>query len=327
VTRWQRAFPQYRPHHHDLVAAIADSLPRTIALAGASYHGIGIPACIRSGARLRTRRTALRPREDEHDDPRAELLGALLVAALATAACGDDDERRHDRRGRDDQVAPTATASRPAATDAPPRLARRDDDHDRRADHDPPRRPRRRAGDHHDRARHATTAPTTFPRRPCATPAPPAAGPAGAVVTCARCPQPIAPRRRGERAARPGRHDRDPEDRVSKTRARGDLAQHARQGPGPLARDRDAGQPGNVVVAGTDEQGPPFRHIDQLVAGDEVIFTTRTGGSCTSSPGPDRPPGRDVDRRQTPASTATLFACHPGGSTRERIVVFLQLQA
>jgi oxygen-dependent protoporphyrinogen oxidase len=49
VTRWQRAFPQYRPHHHDLVAAIAESLPLTIALAGASYHGIGIPACIRSG--------------------------------------------------------------------------------------------------------------------------------------------------------------------------------------------------------------------------------------------------------------------------------------
>jgi oxygen-dependent protoporphyrinogen oxidase len=49
VTRWQRAFPQYRPHHHDLVAAIAGSLPHSIALAGASYHGIGIPACVRSG--------------------------------------------------------------------------------------------------------------------------------------------------------------------------------------------------------------------------------------------------------------------------------------
>jgi len=49
VTRWQRAFPQYRPHHHDRVAALTSSLPETITLAGASYHGLGIPACIRSG--------------------------------------------------------------------------------------------------------------------------------------------------------------------------------------------------------------------------------------------------------------------------------------
>lgn len=48
VTRWPRAFPQYRPHHHRLVDQISASLPSGIALAGASYHGIGIPACIRS---------------------------------------------------------------------------------------------------------------------------------------------------------------------------------------------------------------------------------------------------------------------------------------
>jgi oxygen-dependent protoporphyrinogen oxidase len=49
VSRWRGAFPQYRPHHHDLVGRITASLPDTITLAGASYHGIGIPACIRSG--------------------------------------------------------------------------------------------------------------------------------------------------------------------------------------------------------------------------------------------------------------------------------------
>jgi len=49
LTRWQRAFPQYRPHHHRTVAAIADDLPPSLVLAGASYHGIGIPACVRSG--------------------------------------------------------------------------------------------------------------------------------------------------------------------------------------------------------------------------------------------------------------------------------------
>ncbi len=49
LTRWQRAFPQYRPGHHRTVAALEALLPPSVALAGASYHGIGIPACVRSG--------------------------------------------------------------------------------------------------------------------------------------------------------------------------------------------------------------------------------------------------------------------------------------
>ncbi len=49
VSRWPKAFPQYRPHHGALLAGAEQSLPRGIALAGASYHGIGIPACVRSG--------------------------------------------------------------------------------------------------------------------------------------------------------------------------------------------------------------------------------------------------------------------------------------
>ncbi|MEK7426072.1 MAG: protoporphyrinogen oxidase [Actinomycetota bacterium] len=51
ISTWHRAFPQYRPHHHRLVAAIEEDLPPSLAIAGASYHGIGIPACIRSGRR------------------------------------------------------------------------------------------------------------------------------------------------------------------------------------------------------------------------------------------------------------------------------------
>jgi oxygen-dependent protoporphyrinogen oxidase len=49
VSRWPRAFPQYRPHHGAMIAGAERSLPTGITLAGASYHGIGIPACIRSG--------------------------------------------------------------------------------------------------------------------------------------------------------------------------------------------------------------------------------------------------------------------------------------
>lgn len=52
ISRWRDGFPQYEPGHLSRVAAIeADvrtRLPR-VALAGAALHGIGIPACIRSG--------------------------------------------------------------------------------------------------------------------------------------------------------------------------------------------------------------------------------------------------------------------------------------
>jgi oxygen-dependent protoporphyrinogen oxidase len=49
VSRWPNAFPQYRPHHGATIAAAERLLPHGVGLAGASYHGIGIPACIRSG--------------------------------------------------------------------------------------------------------------------------------------------------------------------------------------------------------------------------------------------------------------------------------------
>jgi oxygen-dependent protoporphyrinogen oxidase len=54
VSRWPDAFPQYPVGHGRRVAAIENAvgaaLP-TVALAGASYHGSGLPACIASGRR------------------------------------------------------------------------------------------------------------------------------------------------------------------------------------------------------------------------------------------------------------------------------------
>lgn len=49
VTRWPAAFPQYRPHHAAHIAVAQRALPSGLAIAGAGYHGIGVPACIRSG--------------------------------------------------------------------------------------------------------------------------------------------------------------------------------------------------------------------------------------------------------------------------------------
>jgi oxygen-dependent protoporphyrinogen oxidase len=54
ISRWPDSFPQYLPGHGARIAAVdtalADRLP-AVALAGASYRGSGIPACIGSGRR------------------------------------------------------------------------------------------------------------------------------------------------------------------------------------------------------------------------------------------------------------------------------------
>lgn len=52
ITRWHRAFPQYLPGHLDRVTAIEKLLAREcpgLAVAGAAYRGVGVPACIRQG--------------------------------------------------------------------------------------------------------------------------------------------------------------------------------------------------------------------------------------------------------------------------------------
>lgn len=100
------------------------------------------------------------------------------------------------------------------------------------------------------------------------------------------------------------------------------------RGPGHWPGTALPGQPGNVVVAGHRvSHTRPFRYIDELEAGDEVTFTVNgvvsryvvTGHEIVT---PDAV--RIVD--QTPDATATLFACHPPGSTQYRWVVHLALQ-
>jgi oxygen-dependent protoporphyrinogen oxidase len=62
VSRWRDAFPQYRPHHLELVRAVEAALPAGLVVGGASYRGIGIPACVRQATRIA--QVLLR----EHDD-------------------------------------------------------------------------------------------------------------------------------------------------------------------------------------------------------------------------------------------------------------------
>lgn len=49
VTRWGGGLPQYAVGHLDLVRRLRESLPASIAVAGAAYDGVGVPAVARSG--------------------------------------------------------------------------------------------------------------------------------------------------------------------------------------------------------------------------------------------------------------------------------------
>lgn len=84
------------------------------------------------------------------------------------------------------------------------------------------------------------------------------------------------------------------------------------------------GEVGNVVLGGHRTSWPrPFRYVDLLEPGDEIVFTTDDGRfvyavSRTEVVYPDAI--WIVD--QTEEATVTLFACHPVGSTAQRIVIF-----
>ncbi|MEX1106182.1 MAG: class E sortase [Ilumatobacteraceae bacterium] len=101
------------------------------------------------------------------------------------------------------------------------------------------------------------------------------------------------------------------------------------QGPGHWPGTAMPGQVGNTVVAGhRTSHGRVFRNVDELVAGDEVFFTTLDGRfRYLVTETTIVPPDALYIIDQTVARTATLFACHPPGSTRQRIVVHLVLDA
>ncbi len=83
------------------------------------------------------------------------------------------------------------------------------------------------------------------------------------------------------------------------------------------------GQLGNMVIAGhRTTHGAPFRHLDSLVPGDEIIFRMdgtkyvyRVVETLIVLPTDTWIADQDYSR------TVTLFACHPAGSARQRIVV------
>jgi sortase A len=98
-------------------------------------------------------------------------------------------------------------------------------------------------------------------------------------------------------------------------------------GPGHWPGTAVPGQLGNVVIAGHRvSHDKPFRHLEQLEPGDDVIMTTADGRFVYKVTGTEvvNPDALWIVD-QTADYTATLFACHPAGSTKQRIVVHLAL--
>jgi sortase A len=98
-------------------------------------------------------------------------------------------------------------------------------------------------------------------------------------------------------------------------------------GPGHWPGTALPGQVGNVVVGGhRTSKHRVFRDLDQLAAGDEIIFTEDDGVFTYVVDRVEIVEPTDVwIVDPTPTPTATLFACHPPGSTAQRIAVFANL--
>jgi sortase A len=171
-----------------------------------------------------------------------------------------------------------------------------------------------------------TVATTAIPLAGTAVPTPDTAAPATTVAL----PQPIAPPPENavDRTQMVGKIE-IPEIGVDENLFEGIALSTLDKGPGHWPGTAMPGQPGNVVIAGHRvSHSKPFRHIDDLVDGDQVKFTvngTEFTYVVTGREIVDPTAIRIVD--QTPQPTATLFACHPPGSVAERYVVHLALQS
>lgn len=87
------------------------------------------------------------------------------------------------------------------------------------------------------------------------------------------------------------------------------------------------GEIGNSVFPGhRTTHSKPFRNVDQLVPGDEVIFNTNGARHVYRVTGHEIvTPDALWIANQTPTATATIFGCHPPGSARYRYVVRMAL--
>ncbi|HLB63357.1 MAG TPA: sortase [Anaerolineales bacterium] len=107
----------------------------------------------------------------------------------------------------------------------------------------------------------------------------------------------------------------------------GDGWEQLRRGVGQHIGSTNPGQPGNLVAsAHNDIFGELFRDLDQLQAGDEIIFTTATREYVYRVTEWRIVEPTDVDvMMPTTRPTVTLISCYPYLVDTQRIVVFGEL--
>jgi sortase A len=220
------------------------------------------------------------------------LVGA--VAALVAASCGG---------GKADTAATTTTAAAASAASTA------DDPVFVPATNSPSTAP-------------PTIATTTIPLKPTAAPA--------STTTTIPLPKPVAPP--ADNASEPVTllgHIAIPKIGLSVDMFEGVTLSTFDHGPGHWPGTALPGQIGNVVIGGHRvSHSRPFRYLDRLSPGDTVLFTVNGVTSTYVVKSTEIVAPTDVAIiDQTPAKTATLFACHPPGSTSERIVVHLVYQS
>jgi sortase A len=95
------------------------------------------------------------------------------------------------------------------------------------------------------------------------------------------------------------------------------------RGPGHWPGSAVPGQLGNAVFAGHRvTHSHPFRNVDKLVAGDEIIFVMPNGTFTYRMTKQQIVNPTDTwIVNPTEGPTLTLFACHPPGSAAKRIVI------
>jgi LPXTG-site transpeptidase (sortase) family protein len=96
------------------------------------------------------------------------------------------------------------------------------------------------------------------------------------------------------------------------------------RGPGHWPGSAAPGQWGNTVIAGhRATHSSPFRHIDELAPGDEIVVTSPDGRFTYQVSGSEvvSPEAFEIVT-QHPGRTITIFACNPVGSATSRYVVY-----
>jgi len=102
-----------------------------------------------------------------------------------------------------------------------------------------------------------------------------------------------------------------------------DDAENLKRGPGHIPTTAYPGQPGNVVISGhRTTYGAPFKHIEEIQTGDEIILITADNQYIYEANEQRIVIPTDLTvLEQGDEAKITLTACHPWYSAAQRIVV------